>query len=100
LSTLSSLGRDDPEFAEAAAALEQEWRLAGDHGACYKLLARAAKRLNADDRLNLPRTNIFVVFAIDPEIASQAHVERHLRACISADTFKRLRRAGLLASAS
>jgi hypothetical protein len=90
-------GRDDPEFTEAAAALEQEWRLTGDHDACLKLLARAAKRLNADDRLNRPRTDAFVVFAIHPEIVSQAHVERHLRACIPADTFKRLKRAGLLA---
>jgi hypothetical protein len=84
-------GRDDPEFAEAAAALEQEWRLTADHDACFKLLARAAKRLNADERLNLPRTDSFVVFAIDPEIVDQAHVERHLRACVPADTFKRLR---------
>lgn len=89
-------GRDDPEFTEAAAALAQEWRLTDDNDACFKLLARAAKRLNADDRLNLPRTGDFVVFAIHPEIVSQAYVERHLRACVPADTFKRLKRAGLL----
>jgi hypothetical protein len=90
-------GRDDPGFTEAAAALTQEWRLTDDNDACFKLLARAAKRLNADDRLDLPRTDDFVVFAIHPEIESQAYVERHLRACVPADTFKRLKRAGLLA---
>jgi hypothetical protein len=94
-----ALGRDDPEFTEAAAALEQEWRRTGDLDACFKLLARAAKRLNADDRLNLPRTDAFVVFAIDPEIHEQPHVERQLRACIPADTFKKLKRAGLLTGA-
>lgn len=89
-------GRDDPEFAAAAAALAQEWRLTGDSDACFKLLARAAKRLNADGRSNRPRTEDVVVFAIHPEIVSRAYVERHLRACVPADTFKRLKRAGYL----
>lgn len=91
--------RLDPGFTEAAATLEQEWRATDDHEACFKLLARAARRLNADARLNLPRTDNFIAFAIDPEIIDQAHVERHLRACIPARTFKRLTRAGLLAAA-
>jgi hypothetical protein len=90
--------RHDPEFTGAAAALEQEWRLTSDTDACFELLARAAKRLNADDRLNGPRTDHFVVFAIDPEIVDPAHVERHLRACVPADTYKALRQAGMLAA--
>ena len=59
----------------------------GRDDACFKFLARAAKRLNADYRLNLPRTDAFVVFAIDPEIVDQ---------CVPPDTVERLRRAGLL----
>jgi hypothetical protein len=42
--------------------------LSGDNDACLELLARAARRLNADDRLSLRRTDDFVVFAMDPEI--------------------------------
>jgi len=90
-------GHDDPEFAEAVSALEQEWRLTGDDQACLKLLAKTAKRINADARINLPRTDAFLVYVIDPEmIHDHAFVERHLRACVSADGFKRLRRTGLI----
>jgi hypothetical protein len=87
-------GRDDPDFADAVSMLEQEWRTTNDDDACFNLLARVAKRLNADQRLDRPRTDDFVVFAIDPEIPDQAHLERHLRACIPKDRFKRLSRAG------
>jgi hypothetical protein len=83
------------DYTEAAALLEQEWRMPDDDLAGFKLLARVAKQLNTDLRLDLPRTDDFVVFAIDPEIPDQAHVERHLRVCIPASIFKVLKRRGL-----
>lgn len=87
-------GRDDPVYVDAAAMLEQEWRTTDDDAACFKLLARVTKRLNADGRLDRARTEDFVVFAMDPEIPDEKHIERHLRACVPKDTFKRLSRAG------
>jgi hypothetical protein len=57
---------------------------------------RDGGRLNEGATLPEPRTPDFVVFAIDPEISDQAHIERHLRACISAVTVRELRRRGLL----
>ena len=88
-------GAGDADYEEAAALLLQEWRMTDDDLAGFKLLARVCARLNADPRLELPRTADFVVFAIDPEIPDQAHIERHLRACIPRDIFKRLKKRGL-----
>ena len=86
---------DDQAYAEAAALLQQEWRMTDDDRAGFKFLARVAKRLNAGGFEDLPRTADFVVFAIDPEIPDQAHIERHLRACIPKDVFKDLKKRGL-----
>ena len=72
----------DQAYAEAALLLQQEWRMTDDDRAGFKFLARVAKRLNAGGFEDLPRTADFVVFAIDPEIPDQAHIERHLRACV------------------
>lgn len=88
-------GRDDQAYTEAAALLEQEWRTTDDAGAGFRLLARVAKRLNAAGFAGLPRTPDFVVFAIDPEIPDQAHVERHLRACVPKASFADLKKRGL-----
>ena len=89
-----SLSPNDEAYAEAAALLEQEWRTTDDD-AGFKLLARVAKRLNAADWADLPRTADFVVFAIDLDIPDQAHVERHLRACTPKATFADLKKRGL-----